>query len=119
MGSFFRILTGIWRCPSTHIVLCRTQTKEEMHSISIHKGEKPSSDFQIVERVCNIFRHRFSVPFSIQTPAVKGLRRASEATTTCLVPKYCKIGEMGILAHFPTGKPKTSDFFATKHGCLP
>ena len=87
--------------------------------LSIQKGEKPSSDFKIVERVCNIFRHRFSVPFSIQTPAVKGLRRASEATTTCLVPKYCKIGEMGILAHFPTGKPKTSDFFATKHGCLP
>ena len=65
---------------------------------NLHKNDAPDSGRN--ERVCNIFRHRFSVPFSIQTPAVKGLRRASEATTTCLGSKYRKIGKEGNIGDF-------------------
>ena len=72
----------------------------------------------VIGRVCNFFRRPFSDAFSLPDPVVNGPRRASEATKTWLVPKYRKIGDKGILASFSAGKPKTSDFFAQKYGCL-
>ena len=72
----------------------------------------------VIGRVCNFFRRPFSDAFSLPDPVVNGPRRASEATKPWLVPKYRKIGDKGILASFSAGKPKTSDFFAQKYGCL-
>ena len=70
-------------------------------------------------RVCNFFQRPFSEAFRNLNPVVNGLRKASKATTTYPVSKYRKIGERGILAAFPAGKQETSDFLATKYGCLP
>ena len=75
-------------------------------------------EYSVVRRVCNFFRRHFSYAFRFPDPVVNGLRRASEVTKPCLVLKYRKIRERRILASFPPGKPKTSDFFAQKYGCL-
>ena len=69
--------------------------------------------------MCNFFQRPFSEAFRNLNPVVNGLRKASKATTTYPVSKYRKIGERGILAAFPAGKQETSDFLATKYGCLP
>ena len=81
---------------------------------NLHKNDATDSGRN--ERVCNIFRRRFSGLPSLPPPVVNGLRMASEATTPCFAPKYRKIGNRGIFATFPAGKPETSDFFATKYG---
>ena len=81
---------------------------------NLHKNDAPDSGRN--ERVCNIFRRRFSGVPSLPPPVVNGLRMGSEATTPCFAPKYRKIGNRGIFATFPAGKPETSDFFATKYG---
>ena len=66
---------------------------------------------------CAIFSDaRFPDASSLPNPVVNALRRATEATTPSLGPKYRKIGNRGIFAAFPAGKPETSDFFATKYG---
>ena len=84
------------------------------HPGNVHKNAATYSGRNA--RVCNIFRRRFSGLPSLPPPVVNGLRMASEATTPCFAPKYRKIGNRGIFAPFPAGKPETSDFFATKYG---
>ena len=89
--------------------LCMVDGNEEIsHKNSFGNGKNG--------RVCNIFQQPFSVGFGLPKAVVNGLRMASEATTPCFAPKYRKIGNRGIFATFPAGKPETSDFFATKYG---
>ena len=75
---------------------------------------------------CAIFSGvRFSGVCTPATLVVNGLRRASEATTPCLVPKYRKIGKRGFLCHFRAEKrkhrtslPQSTDVLPWKYGCL-
>ena len=76
-------------------------------------------------RVCNIFQQPFSVGFGLPNAVVNGLRMASEATTPCLVLKYCKIGKRGFSRAFRpekrkhrTSLPQTTDVSLQKYGCL-
>ena len=105
---------------------------------NLHKNDAPDSGRN--ERVCNIFRRRFSGLPSLPPPVVNGLRMASEATTPYLALKYRKIGKRGFPRIFRPenrkhrtslpqstevlhGKygglcPRSPMFLATKHGIL-
>ena len=72
---------------------------------TLHIIERPKIPGRRKE--CAIFSGvRFSGVCTPATPVVNGLRRASEVTTPCLVPKYRKIGKRGFLCHFRAEKRK-------------
>ena len=92
------------------------EMKAERLEFSEMKVSKTVLGFKPTGRVCNISRCPFPDFSVLYGCVVNGLRMASEATTPCFAPKYRKIGNRGIFATFPAGKPETSDFFATKYG---
>ena len=87
--------------------------------------KRESLGFKVVGQVCNIFHRLFFDVSCCPSRVVNGTRMASEATTPCLVLKYCKNEALDFYAQFrlfsagfPPGKVETSDFSITKYGGL-
>ena len=90
-----------------------------------HPLKRTPSDSGTSRRVCNFSNVLFQMPPALPNHFVNGLRMASEATTPCLVLKYCKIGKRGFSRAFRpekrkhrTSLPQTTDVSLQKYGCL-
>ena len=107
-------------CKSRTVCFFPTPSRGGKH-MNIDKRE--SLGFKVVGQVCNIFHRLFFDVSCCPSRVVNGTRMASEATTPCLVLKYCKNEALDFYAQFrlfsagfPPGKVETSDFSTTKYG---